>query len=143
MCSLALKPETFVIEQEVSVQVLGMKREDCYAIVALGMDVWGYGETAASATRNLQEHIHMQIAYLIHTNKVELIHRNAPAEFFDMYNECFVAGIKNEAVPGWWISTLSIPATKEQSKFSVISNRNTIHSPAARYAAGVCRRIAA
>lgn len=130
-------------DQELSVHLLGMQKEDCYAVVALGMDIWGYGETPLSATVNLQDHIHMQLTYLIRSNKVELIHRKAPVEYYDMYNECVIARIKNEVVPGWWISTLSIPLEEEDNNLSEAGNAKTIRSSSTRYASAVCHRIAA
>lgn len=42
---------------ELTTRVLGMRRSDCFATVALDMDVWGYGESRSEALLNLQEHI--------------------------------------------------------------------------------------
>lgn len=130
-------------DQERSIQVLIMKREDCFAAVALSADIWGYGMTYEDALEDLEEHLTMQITYLKRSNKVELINRPAAAEFFEMYNECFIALVKDEPVPNWWIQKLAIPGETSDEPYVRIPARTTIASPSARYAASRCHRLAA
>ena len=42
---------------ELTTRVLGIRRTDSFATVALEMDVWRYGESRSDALLNLQEHI--------------------------------------------------------------------------------------
>lgn len=123
---------------ELTVRVLGMKREDCFALVALEMDVWGYGESLDEAVVNLEHHIKMQITYLVRADKVELVQRPARSVIINMYNECFISRLKNESMPGWWIYTMTI--SRPDSSGQVVS---TVPGPAIRYAAGLCLRSAA
>lgn len=125
-------------EDDLSIQILGMKREDCFAVVALDMDVWGYGESAESAMQNMVEHVTMQLLYLIRANKAESVRCAARTEFYDMYNECFIARIKQEVVPDWWISRLSIPLP-HQNHNSLSPDRTVHQSSSGSYVASSTR----
>ncbi len=87
-------------QQDYTVRVLGMEREDCFAVAAIDHDIWGYGETSADAIDNLVEHLRIHIRYLQRTNRRELIHNPSPGEFITMYNECLLARMQEEIIPG-------------------------------------------
>lgn len=94
---------------ELTTRVLGMRRSDCFATVALDMDVWGYGESRSEALLNLQEHINMHTKYLVRAKKAELFHRPTLEQYYSMYQLCIVARIRNKEMTDCWVDQLAIP----------------------------------
>lgn len=94
---------------ELTTRVLGMRRSDCFATVALDMDVWGYGESRSEALLNLQEHINMHTKYLVRAKKAELFHRPTLEQYYSMYQICIVARIRNKEMTDCWVDQLAIP----------------------------------
>ena len=94
---------------ELTTRVLGMRTSDCFAAVALDIDVWGYGESRSEALLNLQEHINMHVKYLVRAKKAELFHRPTLEQYYSMYQLCIVARIRNKEMTDCWVDQLAIP----------------------------------
>lgn len=95
-------------EQDRTLQVLIVKQDDSFAAVALSADIWGYGMTYEDAVEDLEDHLKIQITFLIRSNKVELLNRPASPEYFELHDKCVVALIKGKPVPGFWIHSLPL-----------------------------------
>lgn len=128
------------MDQAVFTKVLGMDNTDHFAVVAIDVDVWGYGLTVDEAMNDLESHLRTRILALKHMCKNELLNRPAPEEFHDMYKECLVSYMKDKAVPGWWIGQIPLLLFPQFSRLHLVSNNNFFPSPALRHAAGECRR---
>ena len=127
-------------EQEYTVRVLGMQRQDHIAIVAIDLDIWGYGESRPEAMQNLFEHLRAHISYLIKVNRIQLLHRPCAAEFAEMYDECVLARVTNRVIPGWWIAAIAPDAILGDLAFVGVESRFV--SANARYLSSKCHQLA-
>lgn len=126
-------------EDEYTIRVLGMQREDHMAIVAIDLDIWGYGESRSEAMQNLLEHLRMRIAYLKRARKVQLIHRACVQEFLDMYQQCVLARIVDKQIPGWWIGAVAPVMVMGDMDFEMADCKSV--SANARYLSTRCHQL--
>lgn len=117
-----------------------MENKDHFAVVALDVDIWGYGLTMDEAIMDLENHLRTRILSLRSMRKNELLIRPASEELHDMYNECLVSYMKDKVVPGWWIDQIPLLVSPEYSRLDSVLNNNSLPSSALRHAACECRR---
>ena len=73
---------------EKKISALGMRNHDGYSVVALEMDLWGFGDTEEEALEEMIESVRMQVSFAMHINDFSLLDVPAPKKYQDMYRDC-------------------------------------------------------
>jgi len=73
---------------ETPFNVLGFLQNDGeWATVALELDLWGYGDTKEESIHELMETIAAQLSFVEYKEDPDLIFKNAPMEYFQIFTE--------------------------------------------------------
>ena len=70
---------------EITLSVLGLKKENSWDVVALEMDLVTSGKTFEKALNNLKNLIEDQLSFASYKNQPELAFKSAPLEYFSLF----------------------------------------------------------
>ena len=95
---------------ELKITALGMRNHDGYSVVALEMDLWGFGDTEEEALEEMIESVRMQVSFAMHIKDFSLLDVPAPKKYQDMYRDCRVAYVQQESADsGVFVRSLPLP----------------------------------
>ena len=101
---------------ELKITALGMSDHDGYSVVALEMDLWGYGDTEEEALKELLDCVQMQVSFAAQINDLSLLNRPAPQKYQDIYRQCQAAYIKNQSMDEVFVRALPLPMSDLSSE---------------------------
>lgn len=92
-----------------SLNVLGFEDESGFAVVALEMDIWGFGSSEELALTDLSKNVRTQIEFALARGSVELFSHETESRYFEEFQACRFAQYRSEKTPGRFLRSLPYP----------------------------------
>jgi hypothetical protein len=108
---------------DVHLSVLGYKENDTWVVIALEMDLRGYGKTFKKALKELEDSIAMQICFARFKNDPDLVFHPAELAYWNLFAQVSQDRLRalstavDDQDPEYQVGGLSIPKAHEIANF--------------------------
>jgi hypothetical protein len=92
-----------------SLNVLGFEDKSEFSVVALELDIWGFGSSEELALADLSKDVRTQIEFALARGSVELFSHETESRHFEEFQACRFAQYRGEKTPGRFLRSLPYP----------------------------------